>query len=95
MKFETFNIRGKFVEVSMRILKIAKVMTGKGELWYPTEIEQVLVDTVMKLGSVQTHKCQVQEFVPNITDIPSETFRVTFPDGTMINDKVASLRYVK
>jgi outer membrane lipoprotein-sorting protein len=95
LKYENFDKGGQFVKNSIEVLKIAKVMTEKGEIWYPCEMEQVNVDTVMRLGRVQTFKCQVQEFIPNITDIPQETFRVKFPVGTRVFDKVRGITYTQ
>ncbi len=95
MKYENYDKRGQFVENRIEVLKIANVMTDKGEVWYPCEIKTVNIDTVIKLGTVQTHECKVQEFVPYITDISPETFRVKFPVGTSITDKVKGITYVK
>ena len=59
MKYEIFDKRGQFVQDRIEVLKIASVITDKGEIWYPTEIKSVTVDTTIKLGTVQTHECKV------------------------------------
>ena len=95
MKYENYDKIGQLTENKMEVLKIASVMTDKGEVWYPCEIKNVNIDTAIKLGTVQTHECKVQEFVPYITDISPDTFRVKFPVGTRITDKVKGITYVQ
>lgn len=93
MKYERY--KNRVVVDKVEALKIAKIITDIGEVWYPTEVKKVTVDTVVKLGRVQTSQFQVQEFVPNITNIPPETFNVKFPVGTRVFDKVRGITYTQ
>lgn len=98
MKFE--KLFGQGVLSRMEVLKIAKVITDIGEVWYPVEMEQVTGYKDSKTGEVeigkyQTYKCQVQEFAPYLANIAPGTFRVEFPDGVTILDNVLNITYKK
>ncbi len=91
MKFESFN--GQNVNNRMEALKIAKVMTDIGEIWYPIEMEQANENP--KTGKMQIFKCQIHEFIPHLADIAPDTFSVKFPNGTTIMDNVLGIEYKK
>jgi hypothetical protein len=87
MKYEEF-INGQLRE-KIEVEEIDSVETDTGTIWFPTIAYRTLQG---KIFGLTTCKFVTKSYKPNIT-VNEGTFRVTFPPGARIIDKVQNLEY--
>ena len=78
------------LELEMEVEKIAEAKMDGMSIWYPEKsYETALAE---ELGTIK-YELTVTEFVPNI-DVNDSTFKIDFPPGTDVFDRVSGLSYV-
>jgi len=88
LRYKHYN-KGRLVE-EFEVEQIALAETDTGSIWYPVKAQRTQ-DT--KSFGTTKYELTTHAFVPNVK-VDKETFRVDFPNGTRVLDKVLGLTYV-
>ncbi|HUU19643.1 MAG TPA: hypothetical protein VMW72_21010 [Sedimentisphaerales bacterium] len=86
MKFERRNRPGYTRRII--VTKVGSVETDTGKIWYPEQATKEVNDR----DGYRLYRFKVQSLKVNIETNP-ETFKVSFPTGTNVIDKVAGIYY--
>jgi hypothetical protein len=83
--------RGEILDESIEVEQIASTTTTSGsEVWYP----RVATRQIRHGDDTLTYKLHVYEYSPRIV-VPSDTFDLSFPDGTQVSDEITGIQYKK
>lgn len=77
------------IQQSIVIKETAQTHTDIGPLWYPVRAETFFN---LRLVGPTINEYIVEEFVPNV-EVDDEMFRIEFPDGTQVKDKIIGTYY--
>jgi hypothetical protein len=86
IKFEKYK-DGKCIR-RMLVTKVASLDTDLGKIWYPEQVNDEYYDK----DGYRLYKFRLNSFRPNIETTP-ETFKLSFPDGTIVADHVKGTWY--
>ncbi len=88
MKYQTFWDDTILAEMEVREIAAAE-MDGT-TVWYPQKVNRTYFPGDSEVSKYET---KVTEFIPNI-DVSDDIFRIDFPPGTDVHDRVLGLSYV-